>query len=70
MPATAHKLANVFFEDQHPAAGDSRAELVAGLRRPQKQIKPKYLYDARGSELFEQIRFNKSTTPPERKWLF
>lgn len=63
MPATAPKLANVFFEDQHPAAGDSRAELVAGLQRPQKQIKPKYLYDARGSELFEQITLQQEYYP-------
>jgi dimethylhistidine N-methyltransferase len=55
MPLTAAKSANVLFEDQQPAHSDSRAELLAGLRQPQKQINPKYFYDARGSELFEQI---------------
>lgn len=55
MPATAPELSNVFFQDQQPAPGDSRAELMAGLQRQQKQINPKYFYDAQGSELFEQI---------------
>ncbi|MEE4145119.1 MAG: L-histidine N(alpha)-methyltransferase [Halieaceae bacterium] len=55
MPATAPKLQNVIFEDQQPDAGESRAELLAGLQLPQKKINPKYFYDARGSELFEQI---------------
>jgi dimethylhistidine N-methyltransferase len=67
MPATAknveslenlenlESLENVIFEDQHPAAGDSRAELLAGLNQSQKKINPKFFYDARGSELFEQI---------------
>jgi L-histidine N-alpha-methyltransferase len=31
------------------------AEVLAGLRLPQKTVSPKYFYDARGSELFEQI---------------
>lgn len=30
-------------------------EVLGGLGRPQKQISPKYLYDATGSELFERI---------------
>lgn len=55
MAATAPKLSNVYFEDQQPAPGDSRAELMAGLQLQQKQINPKYFYDARGSELFGQI---------------
>ncbi len=55
MPATAPKLDNVVFEDQQPDHSESRAELLAGLRLPQKKINPKYFYDARGSELFEQI---------------
>lgn len=32
-----------------------RAEVAAGLRRPQKEISPKWFYDQRGSELFEEI---------------
>ena len=55
MPERAPKLDNVFFEDQKPARSDSRAELLAGLQRQQKQVNPKYFYDAQGSELFEQI---------------
>jgi dimethylhistidine N-methyltransferase len=31
------------------------SELLTGLRRPQKSIPPKLLYDERGSELFERI---------------
>ena len=31
------------------------AEVLDGLRQPQKEIFSKYLYDQRGSELFEQI---------------
>src|SRR5258706_6787408 len=30
-------------------------EVIAGLSRPQKEIPPKYFYDARGCELFEAI---------------
>jgi dimethylhistidine N-methyltransferase len=55
MPSTAPKLDNVVFEDQQPDHSESRAEVLAGLRLPQKTINPKYFYDARGSELFEQI---------------
>jgi dimethylhistidine N-methyltransferase len=55
MPATAEKISNVLFEDQQPAPGDNRAELIAGLSRKQKQINPKYFYDKKGSELFEKI---------------
>ncbi len=32
-----------------------RAELVAGLSRPQKAVSPKWFYDAAGSDLFEDI---------------
>ena len=31
------------------------AEVLNGLRQPQKTLSPKFFYDARGSELFEQI---------------
>lgn len=41
---------------KEPIVGDdSRAELLAGLQKKQKTIAPKYFYDTRGSELFEQI---------------
>ncbi len=32
-----------------------RAELVAGLSRPQKAVSPKWFYDAAGSDLFEDV---------------
>ena len=31
------------------------AEVAAGLSAPQKELPPKYFYDQRGSELFEEI---------------
>jgi len=31
------------------------AEVLSGLRKPQKELPPKYLYDERGSRLFEHI---------------
>ncbi len=37
-----------------PQAG-MRAEVLAGLAKAQKEIPPKYFYDARGCELFEAI---------------
>lgn len=30
-------------------------EIVAGLRQPEKMVSPKYFYDERGSQLFDQI---------------
>jgi len=53
-----HQLAlteNVSFRDEHPAAGDSREEILAGLAQAQKVINPKFFYDQRGSELFDEI---------------
>jgi len=38
-----------------PAAAGMLAELRDGLSRPQKELPPKYFYDERGSELFEEI---------------
>ena len=31
------------------------AEVAAGLAAPQKELSPKYFYDHRGSEIFEEI---------------
>jgi len=47
--------ANVVFNNLHPHARDKRKEILSGLQRKQKSIDPKYFYDSRGSELFEQI---------------
>jgi len=48
-------LENVFFHDQHPAAGDSRREVLAGLQRQPKVVNPKFFYDTAGSALFDRI---------------
>ncbi|MGB5486548.1 MAG: L-histidine N(alpha)-methyltransferase [Lysobacterales bacterium] len=57
-PATASdklKGKNVTFSDLHPRVADKRTEILSGLQKKQKSIDPKYFYDKRGSELFEQI---------------
>jgi uncharacterized SAM-dependent methyltransferase len=41
--------------DQAPATESFREAALSGLRKPQKQIPSKFLYDARGSKLFDQI---------------
>jgi len=46
---------NVHFHDAHPASVDGLAELMTGLQDDPKRIDPKWFYDERGSELFEQI---------------
>ena len=38
-----------------PAEAGMLAEIRDGLSRPQKELPPKYFYDERGSELFEEI---------------
>ena len=38
-----------------PAHQAMLSDVLAGLRLPQQQLSPKYFYDTRGSELFEQI---------------
>jgi len=46
---------NVVLYDLHPPLEDFRAEVLAGLTQAQKSISPKFLYDKRGAELFDQI---------------
>lgn len=41
--------------DLHPSRKDIRADVLAGLRAPQKWISSMYFYDAQGSRLFDQI---------------
>ena len=41
--------------DFEPAVPDAVAEVLAGLRQPQKEVLPKYFYDERGSQLFDAI---------------
>lgn len=44
-----------FFKDLQPPASDFRADVLNGLRKPQKAISAKYFYDAAGSEIFDRI---------------
>lgn len=48
-------ISRVSFRDEHPDLGDGRAEILRGLQLPQKSVNPKWFYDQRGSELFDQI---------------
>ncbi len=41
--------------DTAPDVGADAAEILEGLRAEQKRISPKYFYDERGSELFDEI---------------
>jgi L-histidine N-alpha-methyltransferase len=41
--------------DYFPPRAEMRTDILHGLSRPQKEISPKYFYDARGSHLFEDI---------------
>lgn len=41
--------------DQAPATDSFREEVLEGLQKPQKQVPSKFLYDARGSKLFDKI---------------
>lgn len=43
------------FHDLHPDSANFRDDVLSGLARPAKALAPRYFYDARGSELFEQI---------------
>jgi len=41
--------------DFHPSEHDLGAEIIAGLKQTPKRMPPKYFYDQRGSQLFDQI---------------
>ena len=43
------------FFDLKPAYSDMLGEVLVGLRSEHKFVAPKFLYDARGSKLFEAI---------------
>jgi dimethylhistidine N-methyltransferase len=47
--------ARIVFHDLLPTQAGALDEVIAGLSRAQKEIPPKYFYDARGCELFEAI---------------
>lgn len=55
MAQLAQQHSNVIFDNQQPSQTDSRSELMAGLKSPQKTINPRFFYDKYGSELFEKI---------------
>ena len=44
-----------FFLDLKPELSDFRSDFIAGLSKPQKSLSPKYLYDERGSQIFQEI---------------
>ncbi|MGH8281886.1 MAG: L-histidine N(alpha)-methyltransferase [Gammaproteobacteria bacterium] len=46
---------SVTLHDYHPRATDMREEVLSGLHEQQKMLSSKYLYDARGSQLFDAI---------------
>ncbi len=49
------KQNNLAVSEQATAASDDLEEIVEGLKRDEKMISPKYFYDERGSQLFEEI---------------
>jgi L-histidine Nalpha-methyltransferase len=53
MSLHSEKTANV--SAAHDLFAEEISEILAGLRAEQKRISPKYFYDQRGSELFDQI---------------
>ncbi|MGA9049343.1 MAG: L-histidine N(alpha)-methyltransferase [Dehalococcoidia bacterium] len=52
---TTREMHIIRLHDFKPAMGIFREEVLAGLRKQQKEICPKYFYDETGSGLFEQI---------------
>ncbi len=46
---------DICLHDRRPSTADMRSEVLAGLAREPKRLSSKYLYDARGSQLFERI---------------
>ena len=48
-------MPSIAFHDLLPTQAGMLDEVMAGLSREQKQIPPKYFYDARGCQLFEAI---------------
>ena len=52
---SSNKLASVEFHDFSPELGDFLEDVKTGLSREPKSIAPKYFYNQRGSELFDEI---------------
>jgi dimethylhistidine N-methyltransferase len=55
MTISLSPLKTVQFYDLHPPVEDFCAEVLSGLRSPEKSISPKFLYDKQGAELFDAI---------------
>ena len=55
MTSTNPVLKNLSFYNYEPPVVDMTREVLTGLRYQQPALHPKYLYDARGSRLFEAI---------------
>ncbi len=53
--ASAEGQGLAYFVDLEPSQGDFLADVLAGLAATPKTLAPKYFYDKRGSELFDQI---------------
>jgi L-histidine Nalpha-methyltransferase len=51
----ARTSAGYSFHDLYPEPEGFLEDVLAGLAQPQKELPPKYFYDARGSALFEAI---------------
>jgi dimethylhistidine N-methyltransferase len=54
-PTSSTKPSPVKLYDFHPPVEDFRSAVLRGLSRPEKTISPQFLYDKRGSELFDAI---------------
>jgi dimethylhistidine N-methyltransferase len=54
-PTSPTKPSPVKLYDFHPPVEDFRSAVLRGLSQPQKVLRPQFLYDKRGSELFDAI---------------
>ncbi|MEA5449863.1 L-histidine N(alpha)-methyltransferase [Leptolyngbya sp. CCNP1308] len=54
-PTSPTKPSPVKLYDFHPPVEDFRSAVLRGLSQPQKVLSPQFLYDKRGSELFDAI---------------
>ncbi|TVQ06069.1 MAG: L-histidine N(alpha)-methyltransferase [Leptolyngbya sp. DLM2.Bin27] len=54
-PISPIKPSPVKLYDFHPTVADFRSAVLRGLSLPQKALSPQFLYDKRGSELFDAI---------------
>ncbi|MFV2055121.1 MAG: L-histidine N(alpha)-methyltransferase [Thiohalomonadales bacterium] len=55
MSTVASTLAAYRFDDQHPEASDFFAEVIQGLQQTPMMIPPKFLYNEKGSQIFDSI---------------